>query len=96
MDACECFNILMILFSFIGFFNDGLKSCLCFLLLFVIMLAPRLDDPSSMRHEGVALASRIKEGDQGKTRKRVLAWDEKLSSIVREPSMHMKEGKHAI
>ena len=38
----------------------------------------------------------IKEGDQGKSMKQVLARDEKLDSIVREPSMHMREGKHAV
>ena len=40
--------------------------------------------------------ARIKEGDQGKSRKRVLARDEKLGSIVFEPSTHMREGKHVV
>ena len=40
--------------------------------------------------------ARIKEGDKGKLRKLVVAWDEKLGSIVHELSMHMREGKHAI
>ena len=39
---------------------------------------------------------RIREGDQGKLRKQVLAWNEKLGSILREPSTHMREGKQAI
>ena len=38
----------------------------------------------------------IREGDQGKSRKQVLARDEKLDNIVHEPSMHMREGKQAI
>ena len=38
----------------------------------------------------------IREEDQGKSKKQVLARDEKLDSIVRELSMHMKEGKHAV
>ena len=38
----------------------------------------------------------IREGDQGKSRKQVLARDEKLDNIVHEPSMHMKDGKQAI
>ena len=38
----------------------------------------------------------IREGDQGKSRKQVLARDEKLDNIVREPSAHMREGKQAI
>ena len=40
--------------------------------------------------------ARIREGDQGKLRKQVLARDEKLGNIVREPSTHMREGKQAI
>ena len=40
--------------------------------------------------------ARIREGDQGKSRKQVLARDEKLDSIVCEPSMHLREGKHAV
>ena len=39
--------------------------------------------------------ARIREGDQGKSRKQVLARDEKLDSIVREPSTNMREGKQA-
>ena len=60
------------------------------------LLAPRLDDLSSMRYEGVALAPCTHQGrDQGKSRKQVLAQDEKVGNIVREPSTHMREGKHA-
>ena len=40
--------------------------------------------------------ARIREGDQGKSRKQVLALDEKLGSIVHEPSMHTREVKYAI
>ena len=40
--------------------------------------------------------ARIMEGNQGKSRKPVLARDEKLGSIVREPSKPMREGKHAV
>ena len=38
----------------------------------------------------------IREGDQGKSRKQVLAQDEKLGSRVHEPSTHMMEGKDTI
>ena len=38
----------------------------------------------------------IREGDQGKSRKRVLARDEKPGSIVCELSTHMREEKHTI
>ena len=41
------------------------------------------------------LHGHIREGDQGKLRKRVLARDEKLCSIVCDPSMYMREGKLA-
>ena len=40
--------------------------------------------------------ARIREGDQGRSRKQVMARDEKLGSIVYEPSTHMREGKHAV
>ena len=39
---------------------------------------------------------RIKEEDQGKSRKQVLARDERLDNIVHEPNTHMREGKQAI
>ena len=38
----------------------------------------------------------IREGDQGKSRKQVLAQDEKLDNIVRDPNTHMRKGKQAI
>ena len=61
------------------------------------LLTPRLDDPSSMRHEGVALAPCMhQEGDQGKSRKQVLARDEKFDNIVHKPSTHMREAKHMV
>ena len=61
------------------------------------LLAPRLDDPSSMRYESVALAPCAHQGRRsGKTRNQVLARDEKLDNIVSEPNTHMREGKHAI
>ena len=45
-----------------------------------------------MRHEVTAFAHlRIKEGNQGKSRKRELARDEELDSIVREPSTHKRK-----
>ena len=40
--------------------------------------------------------ARILEGDQGKSRKSVLARDEKHGSIVRESSTHMRKSKLAV
>ena len=38
----------------------------------------------------------IREGDQGKSRKQVLARDEKFDNIVHKPSTHMREAKHIV
>ena len=59
------------------------------------LLAPRLDDLSSMRHEGTDLAPCTHQGRRSRqiVGKRVLARDEELNSIVHEPSTHKREGK---
>ena len=58
-----------------------------------MMLAPRLDDLNSMRHEGTVLAPCMHQGRRSRqiVGKRVLELDEKLCNIVHEPSTHKRK-----